>query len=446
MNILNYNIPLIRNFAINKTNCNPVSQSSSVPKFNTGVTNDVFIKSSPSFGSATSNGKFLMKLKRIRDPYSGVVILMPNEVDGISRAVSKKTTTASKLHVLGEYTESMLPVERGMYSFFCEANKKNKDLGFSEILRTQYPYAIKGLILHQNRVFDTIENASEKLSPKNKQRVFEELSEARDRILLPEEDFKHRFKRKTFINKLVNIQCNDILDRVNKKIEALPQEKLLKARKDYATARYAINNMPHDQYIDNEHRPIDLVRNLRKKYAPKTKDEMAQVIEIAKTLPTSNDSMNAFVVKYADRCDNEICNRLILPSRASVEHVQADSLGGENEAANFILATSSRNSERGNMPIKEFIKKYPEIPKYTQQYMDDIIREGNRGQLAGHEWYPYLIKDTIKQESGINVDISKYKIKPENAFYSLPPRLREDYPKYKQYIPDRTEPINIKGQ
>ena len=445
MNIFNSTFPLVRNFTANKTNCNPISANVSAPKFNTGVTNDVFIKSSPSFGSATSNGKFLMKLKRIRDPYSGVLILMPNEVDSISRAVNKKTTTAGKLHILSEYTESMLPVEKGMYSFFCEVNKKNKDLGFSEILKTQYPYAIKVLILHQNRVFDTIENATEKLSPKNQKRVLGELAEARERILLPEEDAKHKFKRKTFINKLVNVQCNDILDKVGKKIEALPKEKLAKARKDYAEARYAINNMPHDRYIDQEHRPIDLVRNLHKKYAPKTKDEMTEIIDIAETLPTSGDSMNAFVVKYVDRSDNEICDRLILPSRASVEHVHADSLGGENEAANFILATSSRNSERGNMPIKEFMKKYPDIPKYTQEYMDDVIREGNRGQLAGHEWYPYVIKDTIKQETGMNLDISKYKIKPENAFYSLPPRLREDYPNYKQYIPDRTEPLNLKG-
>lgn len=445
MNILNSNFPIIGNFAINRTNCNSVSSSGTVPKFNTGVTNDVFVKTSPAFRSATSNGKFLMKLSHIRDPYSGVIILTPNEVDGISRAVSKKQSTAGKLHVLANYTESMLPVEKGMYGFFCEVNKKNKNLGFSEILKMQYPHAIKGLIMHQNEVFDKIEKASEVLSQKNKNKVLNELAEARERILLPEDDLKHHFKRKTFINKLVRIQCNDVLNNVKNKIETLPEDKQLRAKKDYAKARYLINNVPHDQYVDNEHRPIDLVYRLHKKYVPNFKDEMADVIDISKTLPTSNDSMNAFVVKYADRSDGEICDRLILPSRASVEHVQADSLGGENEAANFILATSSRNSERGNMPIKEFIKKYPEIPKHTQEYMDDIIREGNRGQLAGHEWYPYLIKDTIKAESGIDVNISKYKIKPENAFYSLPPRLRETYPKYKKYIPDRTEPLNIKA-
>ena len=76
--------------------------------------------------------------------------------------------------------------------------------------------------------------------------------------------------------------------------------------------------------------------------------------------------------------------------------------------------------------------------------LDDVIREGNKGNLVGYEWYPYLFKDNYKKESGINLDISKYKIKPENAFYSLPPRLRDDYPKYKKYIPDPTEPLNIK--
>lgn len=445
MNMLCVNLPFFYNGKIANKSVNRATNSVvTTPKFNTGVQNDVFIRTSPSFGSSTSNGKFLMKLSRIRDPYSGVIILRPNEVDGISSALRKKQSTAGKLHILGEHTESMLPVERGMYSFFCEVNKKNKNLTVSEILRAQYPYSIRGLVSHQNKVFNSIEKASEKISEKNRAKVFNELAEARERILLPEEDFKHKFKRKTFIDRLVRIQCNDILDNVKENIKALPEDKMLNAKKSYSQARYSINNMPHDKYIDNEHRPIDLVRSLQKKYAPDYKDEIGDIIDIAENLPTSSDSMNAFVVKYADRTDQEICDRLIIPSRASVEHIHADSLGGENEAPNFMLATTARNSERGNMPIQEFIKKYPDIPKYSQQYIDDVIREGNKGKLAGYEWYPYLFKDNYKKESGINLDISKYKIKPENAFYSLPPRLRDDYPKYKQYIPDPTEPLNIK--
>ena len=104
------------------------------------------------------------------------------------------------------------------------------------------------------------------------------------------------------------------------------------------------------------------------------------------------------------------------------------------------------NSERGNMPISEFRKRYPNITQYSQAYLNDIINAGNKGKLKGHEWYPYLFRDTWKQESGIDLKLSRYKIPPEIAFKTLPPRLREKYPKYLKYIPDATEPLNLRNK
>ena len=72
MNMLCVNLPFFNNGKIaNKSVNRATNNVVTTPKFNTGVTSDVFIRTSPSFGSATSNGKFLMKLSRIRDPYSG---------------------------------------------------------------------------------------------------------------------------------------------------------------------------------------------------------------------------------------------------------------------------------------------------------------------------------------------------------------------------------------
>ena len=109
MNMLCVNLPFFNNGKIaNKSANRATNNVVTTPKFNTGVQNDVFIRTSPSFGASTSNGKFLMKLSRIRDPYSGVIILRPNEVDGISSALRKKQSTAGKLHILGEHTEKII--------------------------------------------------------------------------------------------------------------------------------------------------------------------------------------------------------------------------------------------------------------------------------------------------------------------------------------------------
>lgn len=440
MNIFCSNLSLFKNISVRNIQNKEQPPAVTYPNFSRELSGDVFIKTSPNFGS-TSNGKFLLKLKKARDPYSGVDMIFPKDMENILRQLKEKNTITGKLKVLDNYTDSMLPVEKGMYSFFREVNKKDKRLNFSDILKMQYPYAIKGLTQHQNHIFNSIEKSTQNISQPNKEKVLAELKEAKERILLPEEDNKHRFKRKVFIDKLVKIQSNNILDKVEENIQTLPKTEQDIGRKALENAKNAIKNNNYDTYLDNEHRPIDLVKELHKKYIPEVKDEMSEIIDIANTLPSSSDSMNAFIVKYADRSNKEICERLITPSKVSIEHLHADSLGGENEASNFILATASRNSERGNMPIPEFRKKYPNIPKYMQAYIDDVIEQGNKGKLYGYEWYPYLVKDSIKKEAGINVNISRYKIKPEDAFKTLPPRLRDSYPKYLQYIPGPTEPF-----
>lgn len=81
------------------------------------------------------------------------------------------------------------------------------------------------------------------------------------------------------------------------------------------------------------------------------------------------------------RTEEQIAERLISESLATIEHIVLKSLGGENEAYNFMLVSKGRNNERGNMPLEFFMKKYPDIPKYTQTYVDDIIKNAKNKNL-----------------------------------------------------------------
>ena len=47
-------------------------------------------------------------------------------------------------------------------------------------------------------------------------------------------------------------------------------------------------------------------------------------------------SENAFIVKYADRTQQEIAKRLIRTSLATIEHIKPNSEEGENNIANFL--------------------------------------------------------------------------------------------------------------
>lgn len=428
-------------------NISPYKQSLTVQpnkaRFNTGVTSDTFIKTSPSFGS-TSNGRFLKDLEGIRDPYSGVTILTNKQMNKISKDLSKKKNISQKNRYLAQYTDSMLPVERQVYQLFTVEGKRNKSTNYSEILNNYKGYALNNLIKEQNKVFKQIDEAAKHVkSPEIKAEIYKETNEAKWRVQLPDDD-RHRFKRKSFINRLVLIHEDDVMEKINNNIQSLPTTSREKALKEYNDTARIVRNNPYDTNINGQ-TPLDRVKALQEKYAPETLDEKSEIepiLDIAIKLPTSKNSINAFIVKYHDRSEKEIGERLLNQSVGNIEHIHANSLGGENEAANFMFTTTALNSERGNMPIQSFMKLHPNIPKHCQEYTDDIINAGNKGRLKDHEWYPYLFKDTLEEESGIVVDISKYKIPPEKAFKTLPPRLRLTYPKYIKYIPAPTEPIN----
>lgn len=134
-------------------------------------------------------------------------------------------------------------------------------------------------------------------------------------------------------------------------------------------------------------------------------------------LPTSESSRNAFIVKYSKRNQIEITRRLFIASTGSIEHVTPASNGGLNTIGNFLLTSASGNRYRENMPLCEYIKRHPKIPKYMQIYIDDIIREIHNGNMPGNETYPYKIKKKLFEESHgrIMISLSGYEYSEEEA-------------------------------
>ena len=109
--------------------------------------------------------------------------------------------------------------------------------------------------------------------------------------------------------------------------------------------------------------------------------------------------------------------RLFIASTGSIEHVTPASNGGLNTIGNFLLTTASGNRYRENMPLLEYIKRHPKIPKYMQMYINDVIREIHAGNMCGNETYPYKIKRKLLEESEgrIAISLSAYKYTEEDA-------------------------------
>lgn len=387
------------------------------------------------FTSNVSNGSFLRNLTGVHDPYSGVVILNNKELNQIYQDLSKKETGYEKMQYLKNYTESMLPVEHKVFHIIKDEIKNNNQLSMQEILKEKQPNALDNLIQEQEKIFDKMGKMTDTLSNENKFKVAKSLDKAKYQLNLPHED-KHHFKNSRFECEIMRIAQNKTFEQIEKRMHKLPKEEKDSAFERLDNVKQIFESTPYYTNIKGK-TPLKMLHELQRDYAPDTLNEvneMQPILELSQTLPTTKNSVNAFIVEMADKDDKAISKRLISESVGTIEHVIPDSKGGANEAYNFLFVTKSRNEERGNRSINKFKRMHPEIPNHCQQYLDDVIRNCENSRLRGFEWYPYLIKDTLKNEIGANVAIKSYRMSPLKAFRMFPERLKDEYPQFSQYF------------
>lgn len=149
-------------------------------------------------------------------------------------------------------------------------------------------------------------------------------------------------------------------------------------------------------------------------------------------LPTSENDVDAFIVKYSnptinssgnlvDREPQFIMKRFIEPSMSTTEHVfprhpleRSGDCAGANNPTNYLVESKMYNSKRGSLPYDEFIDKVcPDMPKNTQKYIDKVISLINNGQVKDYGWYPEAIKQTLEKATKGKIELDISKLKPE---------------------------------
>ena len=308
------------------------------------------------YEGTTSAGKPLRKLKDITCPYRGIKIIPSDMIKGFEKNLAKCKTAADAVKLLSTYQKNMLPVEKAIFSIFKDFALLNPEDNLQNCLEMIKRNCLMKLKLEEFEVLDDVDRLTKKLSPQTALKIRAKTTKCRQIILSNKSS--DSFKRKTFLASLEEI---------------IPKE--------------------------NEREIFNDIKNK------------------ALFLPTSESSRNAFVVKYSKRSQTEIVRRLFIASTGSIEHVTPASLGGINTIGNFLLTSASGNRYRENMPLVEYIKRYPKIPQYMQKYMDDIIREIHNGNMEGNETYPYKIKKKLMEESEgrIMISLSAYKYTEEEA-------------------------------
>ena len=132
------------------------------------------------------------------------------------------------------------------------------------------------------------------------------------------------------------------------------------------------------------------------------KEYAGQLLDIAVKLPMSQNSIEAFIVKYAhsNRDDKSIADRLAQTAVSTAEHIHPDTLGGPDNTANYVAECADCNSKRGHMPLNEWMENFPNMPRSVQKNINEVterIINGNLGQK--YDDYPEDIKKTFHRET-----------------------------------------------
>ena len=196
---------------------------------------------------------------------------------------------------------------------------------------------------------------------------------------------------------LLEKEQKNVLGEVSKKAEVLGKDNAVQKVVDQA-----IKDI--DNSTDKKHFERVPFLETFAKTVDKLEDKnlAGELLDTAVKLPMSQESIEAFIVKYGhgDKSDAQIARRLAQPAIATAEHIHPDTLGGPDNTANYMSECGDCNSNRGHMPYSEWMKNYPNMPRSIQRNIDEVTERIINGNLGDkYDDYPIDLQKAVARET-----------------------------------------------
>lgn len=124
-----------------------------------------------------------------------------------------------------------------------------------------------------------------------------------------------------------------------------------------------------------------------------------EIEAIASKLPTSENDVNSFFVKYSKnekRNSKLIAEKLVNTAIPTAEHLLPKSKGGKDRISNYICDCAECNSRRGNTDFYNWIQTLPDFEEKLQDYIYDVQDAIDNERLpAKYDSYLEQVIDTI---------------------------------------------------
>lgn len=397
-----------------------------------------------SFSSIQNSGKlrilFAYKLPCI---YSGIPMIDPKQLSRWIKNGLFSRPASEVLNVLAPHRDSFRGIEAKVLELLDARAKVHPEMTMKQILNEVKPVYFRRLRKKQIPIFRELIEESHKLPDKYQYKFRQLMDETSKKlnekpIVVPFSSYEFKYKLSKIKDDIHNgsdVKSKKVMNKLIKEAKRFSnstnantienQKKVLTFLDIILRKSVLKNNAQLRDLLDTSYSRLnddkivvpfsrkaflyDLARIIEDLSDKNLHDKMFQ---IAQKLPTSKESMSAYIMKAASDSNDKIGYRLIWPSIASVEHIHPRSCGGPDELANFAGATTRENSTRKSVPFTEQMQLRPLTPMYCQWYVDKLIELYHQGVFARNNINPRYISDfagTIYNESNhcIKLNLSK---------------------------------------
>ena len=187
---------------------------------------------------------------------------------------------------------------------------------------------------------------------------------------------------------------------------------------------WSLNSIHNDTFCRKV--PLAMLEDLQAS-SPEEKSILWQIYKSFYQLPSSSKDMDAFIVKYSKRSHDQIAQRLISPSVATIEHLIPTSRGGKDELGNCVLTSAGLNHGRQHLVLSKFIELNQDlnIRENLQQYINKATNLTFNENLTffNQNNYPNSIIKSLRQEHVENFKLQmpeskSYRIKKKPIIYN----------------------------
>lgn len=364
----------------------------------------------PTFGIANS-----CKLKTLFSyglpcMYTGIEMIDPKKIQTLLNKNAFNAPVSQVMETIQPFEKSIIDVEFRVYKILKKAAKRFPECNLQQLLKNIAPNFRYQLKSEQMPIINEILQVSKELPEDNKYRFQQLIAESEDKInekpiYLPFSSFEFKYKLDKICEDILQIASPKAIRVMNKlTLEASrltndtdnstieTQQSIIKFLKIILKSSVLKKNEQLKTLLNDSQKRLNY-ENLATPFTKKTfiydmnnilksvKDEdlKNRLINIALRLPTSRNSVAAYIMKFSREPSWKIGYRLLWPNMASIEHILPSSKGGKDEMANFGGAGTRVNSERGNIDFVEQIKRLPDTSKNSQKYVSFLTKLVKKG-------------------------------------------------------------------